>query len=45
MIEEGLLNQSLDRGMYEPVADLKKMMQASEALEITIIYTKMRVNG
>ena len=48
MIEEGLLNR-LDRGMYEPVADLKKMMQASEALEITIIYTdegkRIIVNG
>lgn len=48
MIEEGLLNR-LDRGMYEPSGELKQIMQVSEILEMTIVYTdegkRIIVNG
>lgn len=48
MIEEGLLNR-LDRGMYEPIEEMKQMMQASEELIMTIAYTdegkRIIVNG
>lgn len=48
MIEEGLLTR-LDRGMYEPSRELKQIMQVSETLEMTIVYTdggkRIIVNG
>ncbi|MFL2101204.1 hypothetical protein [Desemzia sp. FAM 23991] len=38
MSEERLLLR-IDRGMYEPVSELKSLFQESDVLEMTIIYS------
>lgn len=38
MNDEGLLHR-IDRGMYEPIYELKQAVQQSDAIEMTIVYT------